>query len=86
MDTSKLIQKILNVWPSCKIIWTFFYSCLGFALKCQVCESESYGVLMTGVCKDKDDNGESKECQPHENICFFTKTGITFMFFIVGLK
>ena len=30
---------------------------------------------MTGVCKDKDDNGESKECQPHENLCFYTKTG-----------
>ena len=32
---------------------------------------------MTGVCKDKDDNGESKECQPYENLCFFTKTGNT---------
>ena len=48
---------------------------LGFALKCQVCESEKYGVVMTGVCQDKDDNGESRECQPHENLCFFTKTG-----------
>lgn len=31
---------------------------------------------MTGVCKDKDDNGESKECQPHENLCFYTKTEV----------
>ena len=40
---------------------------------------------MTGVCKDKDDNGESKECQPHENLCFFTKTGnITFFSTLSG--
>ena len=39
---------------------------------------------MTGVCKDKDDNGESKECQPHENLCFYTKTG-NFASFTIGV-
>ena len=55
-----------------------------FALKCQVCESENQytGIKTLGVCKDENDNGESRECQPHEGLCFFTKTGIIFEFII----
>ena len=51
------------------------FSFLGNSLKCQVCESERNGVKIPGVCKDENDNGESKECQAYENLCFFTKTG-----------